>query len=76
MTAAQFTESKIEVFMGGEFKLPESPKTIGDLKTFFRTCIEELNGWGGDETPLAEVFFNRDTIDVTLKEGIFSGADK
>ena len=32
----EFTESNIEVFMGGEFKLPERPKTVGELKSFLK----------------------------------------
>lgn len=68
----EFTESNVEVFMGGDFKLPDRPKTVGELKSFLEECIKELDGWGGDETPLAEVFFNRDTINVTLREGIVS----
>lgn len=66
----KFTEANIELFMGGDFKLPERPKTVGEFKEFLRECLKELDDWGGDETPLSEVFFNRDTINVTLEKGI------
>lgn len=70
MSGMKFREANVEVFMGGTFTLPDKPKTVGELKQFLSDCIKELDGWGGNDTPLAEVFFNRDQIDVTLSEGI------
>jgi len=64
-----FEPSYVETFMGGRFKLG-NPKTVGELKRVLREMLVELDGWGGDETPIGEVWAKGDKIDVTLSEGI------
>ena len=63
-----FQPLKVEVFMGGDFRLG-APSTVGELRRLIQEFDQELATWG-DEKELSEVWSPRDTIRVTLKEGI------
>ena len=62
----------VEVFMGGKLKAPEHPATVEELASWLERAAIELRSWSSDasELDLAEVHFDREGIDVTLKDGI------
>lgn len=63
-----FDPLTVEVFMGGDFRLG-APSTVGELRRLLQQFDKELATWG-DAKELSEVWTTRDTIRVTLKEGI------
>ena len=68
-STAEFRECYISTFMGGEFRLKDV-RTVGDLRRGLQSWIDELGGWGGDDTELSECEIMRDRLIVTLKDGI------
>lgn len=64
-----FKPCHIEVFMGGDFRLDNNPKTVGELRKWIKDMDEELSGWG-NETEISEVHIHQGQIAITLTEGI------
>jgi hypothetical protein len=68
-STAEFKESYVQTFMGGEFSLKEI-RTVGDLRRGLESWLAEINGWSGDDTKIGECELHRGRLIVTLQHGI------
>ena len=65
-----FEESKVEMFMGGNFSLDHRDYTPKALADEFRAWARELDDWDQTQKIIAEFSPGTSTIDVTMEQGM------
>jgi hypothetical protein len=57
----------VDLWMGADYKIGK-PKNLGELRQILQTILEDLPK--DDSLEISELFLNRDTIQLTMKDGI------